>query len=401
VEQVNTEVHKPDWDYLGYRYSVISSIGTGGWNNVMDMIPARNPEEFSHFSNDDKGWINRWLDWADQNAEFLRHTRAILGPPAIGKVDGTSAVIRDHGYVFLFNPNYQETIASFRLDSSIGLSAGDNFLLCEIYPREGRLIGKAAAGVWRFSDAVSITMEGTSARVFGIEPLTLPVNAPLVFGAAASRATVTLNAGALKLENIAGEPGSAQEIGVLLPDAAPVKSVSVNGQEVRFKQTGTYVSSSLKFAGTNFTHSEQINLQLERDGLFTGIFVVPRRIFAQLAQRREQWPITWTKDDYAATWLVPERLLLFLQIAQPKDWLNPQITIDGRSATFTKAYSSARVDPATFVGFYLDLSRIEPDVAHRVELKVPLLKDGQFLGLFFDNVETEFTQAIAEPDGSH
>jgi hypothetical protein len=380
---------------------VISSIGTGGWNNLMDMIPARNPEEFSHFSSDDKTWIRHWLEWTDQNAEFVRHTRAILGPPAIGKADGTSAVIRDHGYVFLFNPNYKETIASFQLDSSIGLSAGDNFLLREIYPREGRLIGKAAAGVWRFSDAVSITMEGTSARVLEVKHLTLPVNAPLVFGAAASNATVTINAGALKLENIAGEPGSAKEIGVLLPDAAPVKSMSVNGQKVTFKQTGTYASSSLKFAGVNFAHSEQIKLQPESDGVFTGTFVVPKRIFAQLAQRREQWPIAWTKDDYAATWLVPERLLLFLQIAQPKDSLNPQVTIDGRSATFTKAYSSVRVDPTTFVGFYLDLSHIEPGVAHRVELKLPGLKDGQFLGLFFDNVETEFTQAIAEPGGNH
>jgi len=401
VEQVNTEVHNPDWDYLGYRYSVISSIGTGGWNNLMDMIPARNPEEFSHFSSDDKTWIRHWLEWTDQNAELVRHTRAILGPPAIGKADGTSAVIGDHGYVFLFNPNYKETIASFQLDSSIGLSAGDNFVLREIYPREGRLIGKAAAGVWRFSDAVSITMEGTSARVLEVKHLTLPVNAPLVFGAAASNATVTINAGALKLENIAGEPGSAKEIGVLLPAAAPVKSMSVNGQRVTFKQTGTYASSSLKFAGVNFSHSEQIKLQPESEGVFTGTFVVPKRIFAQLAQRREQWPIAWTKDDYAATWLVPERLLLFLQIAQPKDSLNPQVTIDGRSATFTKAYSSVRVDPRTFVGFYLDLSHIEPDVAHRVELKLPGLKDGQFQGLFFDNVETEFTQAIAEPGGNH
>src|SRR5260370_36389701 len=112
-------------------------MGTGGGNNVMDMIPLRNPEEFSHFSSHDKAWIRHWLEWTDQNAEFVRRTRAIRGPPAIGKADGTSAVIRDHGYVFLFNPNYKETIASFQLHSSIGLSARHSFLLRELYPRYG------------------------------------------------------------------------------------------------------------------------------------------------------------------------------------------------------------------------------------------------------------------------
>ena len=68
-------------------------------------------------------------------------------------------------------------------------------------------------------------------------------------------------AGTINLENIAGEPGARKGIGVLLPDVAPVKSISVNGQKVTFKQTGTYASSSLKFAGANFAHSEQIKLQ--------------------------------------------------------------------------------------------------------------------------------------------
>ena len=69
-------------------------------------------------------------------------------------------MIRDHGYVFLFNPNYKELIASFQLDSSIGLRAGDTFF-CENSIRvKAELIGKAGAGVWRFGDAVSYDLEG-------------------------------------------------------------------------------------------------------------------------------------------------------------------------------------------------------------------------------------------------
>jgi len=29
-----------DFDLLGYRYSLLSSIGTGGLNNVLNMLPA-------------------------------------------------------------------------------------------------------------------------------------------------------------------------------------------------------------------------------------------------------------------------------------------------------------------------------------------------------------------------
>ena len=43
-----------DWDYLGWRYSLLSSIAVAGWNNVLDMIPARDPEEFKHFSDADR-----------------------------------------------------------------------------------------------------------------------------------------------------------------------------------------------------------------------------------------------------------------------------------------------------------------------------------------------------------
>ena len=69
------------------------------------MIPARDPEEFRNFSDEDKKWFRHWIDWTDANKDHLRHTRTILGQPAIGKVDGTAAILGDSGFVFLFNPN--------------------------------------------------------------------------------------------------------------------------------------------------------------------------------------------------------------------------------------------------------------------------------------------------------
>ena len=36
-----------DFDYLGYKYSLLSTIGTAGQNLVFTMIPARDEAEFS------------------------------------------------------------------------------------------------------------------------------------------------------------------------------------------------------------------------------------------------------------------------------------------------------------------------------------------------------------------
>ena len=36
-------------DLLGYRYSLLSSIATGGMNNVICLIPSRNVSENEHF----------------------------------------------------------------------------------------------------------------------------------------------------------------------------------------------------------------------------------------------------------------------------------------------------------------------------------------------------------------
>src|SRR5262249_3965871 len=108
-----------DWDYLGWKYSVLSSIATGGWNNVINMIPARGSEEARAFSAADRQWFRGWIDWTDEHKDFLRHTRPILGAPALGRIDGTSAIVGNHGFVFLFNPNARRLSADVVLDESI------------------------------------------------------------------------------------------------------------------------------------------------------------------------------------------------------------------------------------------------------------------------------------------
>jgi len=127
----------------------------------------------------------------------------------------------------------------------------------------------------------------------------------------------------------------------------------------------------------------------------TGSFVIPNRIMQQLARRRELWPIPWTEEDYQTTWLAPERLLLFVQFAEPDDTMKLQLSLDGSPVELTRAYASVRAHPESFVGFYADLSRLTPDASHTIRLTLPKLDPGRFQGVFFDNVETEYTDQVA------
>ncbi len=398
VEMMYTRYRPRDWDYLGFKYSFISSIATGGWNNVVNMIPARDPEEFQHFSAEDKAWIRDWLNWTAQNKEYLRHTRTILEQPALGHVDGTAAIVGGRGYLFLFNPNYKQLPADFPLDQSLGLTTGDKFLLREIYPQKNRLIGKPDAGLWTRGDKVHLSLDGTSATVLEVIPQG-ELALPLLFNAtalhSATQPSVLLKEGTVSLLHVAGEPGTVEGIGVLLPERARISAMTINGTPQRFTQSGNYVETQAHFEGPRFAQAQEIRVSTARDGSLIGTFVVPQRVLDQLAGRKLKWPIPWKQEDYESTWLVPERLLLFVQAADASDAMPVTATLDGEPLKLQPAYSSSRVDGPCFVGFYADLSAIVPEIQHTIELRAPQMAPGQFQGIFFDNVTPQLTESIA------
>jgi hypothetical protein len=396
---INSTYRARDWDYLGFKYSVISSSASGGWNDVMDMIPGRDLAEFQNFSAEDKKWIRDWIAWTRENKEFLRHTRTIIGQPAMGKVDGTAAIVADRGFIFLFNPNYEALAVHFSLDRSIGLTGGGDYVLRELYPRKGNLIGELKNGVWKHGEPVAIGMHGTSAKVIEVMPAkdlnASAENALPVFNGG-PRATAKLDGTRLIIEDASNEMGSEAEIGVEVPEGSAVTSISVNGIKQHFMRSGDYIHTEVLFGGLPFWQAEKIQMQANAYVSEAGTFSVPKWVFDQLAARKKAWPIPWTSDDYETTWLAPERLLLFVQIAEPRDSIQVSMAIDGRTIELKKAYSSVREHADSFVGFYADVSKIEPDVSHKIVLNLPRLKPGQFQGVFFENVEPEYTEAMRD-----
>jgi len=395
VGQMLLPFRQRDWDYLGWRYSLLSSIAIAGWNNVLNLIPARDIEEFRNFSEADRQWFRHWIDWTDVNKDYLRHTRTILGQPAIGKTDGTAAIRNDSGFVFLFNPNGRRLEATFTLDESIGLKEHGKYSLNELYPLENRMIGKPGAGVWSYGDTVTRELDGGSALVIDIEPAE-PSHSAALFNAPSSDAAI--EEGVLRLTEVLGEVGASENLLVAAPNASRVKSVLVNGKQKPFTRVpGGLIQIPVTFAGEPFRHYQQIDTYNPAftGGTVTAAFRIPQRIFEQLARRRKAWPIPWTAEDYRSTWLAPERLLLYVQLAEPDDQWTASLRIDGRPVELRKAYASVRANRRNFVGFYADVSDLAAGREHSLELELPhSLKPGQFQGVFFENIETEYTSEI-------
>lgn len=389
-----------DWDVLGWKYSLLSSIATAPFNHVLNCIPARDPDEFKALSDEDKAFFRRWLDWTDGFAEYLRAVRPIIGPPMIGRADGTAAIREDRGFVFLFNPNHARVDAPFRLDASIGLVKGESFAVRELYPEEGRLLAAGEAPFWRFGDEIIVPMGGCQARVLEISPAPglEELKEPLLFNL---RGEAAWRANRLTLTGVSGEAGTGREILVVLPHGKRVLALTVNGVRTPYRKRGDILTAALKFAGQPFGRAERAGTAAAAftGGAYKASFRVPGRVFKQLAARKAKWPVPYTEDDLLAPWLGAHRLLLYVQVAEPDAKMSVIATLDGKPLELRKAYNSiyGHSPERTFLGWYADVSGVAPDTNHALEVVLPALPAGRFQGVFFENVEPEFTTSLAPP----
>ena len=281
-----------DWDALGWKYSLLSSIGTAPFHHVVNFIPARDPQEFAALSEDDKAWFRKWLDWTDENARYLHALRPIIGPPMAGRVDGTAAVVEDRGIVFLFNPNPGPKEARFKLDSTIGLVKSGTFMIKELYPEEGRLVG-SAEGLWAHGGEVVLTLPGREAAVYEIFPAPEEIAEPILFNV---RGAASLESNRLVLTDVTAETGAVRPVVVVLPAKARVRTLSINGVGHPYKTDPGRITATVRFAGRVFGRSQSAG---EVPAGFAGEryktrITVPARVFTQLVARRKAWPVDYS-----------------------------------------------------------------------------------------------------------
>lgn len=211
----------------------------------------------------------------------------------------------------------------------------------------------------------------------------------------------TLDGDFLTLTGIEAAAGRTTDLEVLLPAGHKVARLSINGRDfTAFQSRHDVLRVPVTFAGTRIDHCQQLgayDASFASQG-FSAQFTVPHQVFNQLAARRKAWPVLYTAEELLATWRGSGRLLLFIQIADPNDQWQLHLKIDGQPLEVRKAYSN--VFPLgrerTFTGSYADLTHIQPDTPHQVEVMLPAgLQPGQFQGLFLENVEALFTEELA------
>ncbi len=386
-----------DWDYLGWKYSVLSSIAVGGWNNVINMLPARDSAENASFGEVDRAWLRGWLEWATSHKELLRRTRHVLGQPALGKVDGTAMIDADSGYIFLFNPDPRRLAARVPLDASIGLTSSGHFAIHEVHPLRGRAHSVPSNRYWKPGDTLSVQLTGGSALVLRLTRVNNSFANPVVMlGTGVAR----LVRGTLVIDSVVGEQGDSGTIAVRVQGSARVSAARVNGTLTsHFTRRGGLITLSAQFGPSTLRPMQPVVRwdSTFAGGRIAGELFIPRNTVEQLSTRRAAWPIPWTADDYRTTWLASERLLLWAPIASADDRWDARLTIDGRPIEFRKAYTSIQTERSAFTGFYADISALLPDRSYRFQLDLPKLARGQFLGLYYENVEPVYVSATVRP----
>ena len=134
-------------------------------------------------------------------------------------------------------------------------------------------------------------------------------------------------------------------------------------------------------------------------GALRGTVLVPTAVFAQLAQRNTSYPVPWKEDDAAVPWLLPGRLLLFIDSppgslgpGQAGDGGNITAAINGSAIPVLEAYNCRTTRLSScFAGYWIDLSAagVQPDTPYELTIELPpILPAGTFNGVYYDNVDT-------------
>mmetsp|Transcript_99656 Transcript_99656/g.181800 ORF Transcript_99656/g.181800 Transcript_99656/m.181800 type:complete len:1071 (+) Transcript_99656:82-3294(+) len=332
-----------DFDYMGYKYSVLSSVATAGLNNILNFIPARDRGETAV----DVSFIRQWLDWADDHMIFLGNAAPIptLPSPTWGSVDGWHALSDNSGFVFLFNPNFKQMEVTITLDESVGISNAslgtlDRWMVLEKYPHNGT----GASGPWRAGENVTLKVGGSDAMVLYLEKHPAGGLAPSVGS---------------------GPTGTWRRV-----------PVSVNGLEAincsHLEDDTEYVW--VKFNGTKMYHAMPISDDVVpasfQHGWFNTSFSVPAGIQSQLDATAQSLKMSWTTQDNATSWLNPTRLLMTIFYDQPDETIVPRLFIDGHQMPLQKAYNSRDAlrqakHENTFMGYYYDATNLSLDDSHR------------------------------------
>eukprot|EP01061_Rhynchopus_euleeides_P004836 TRINITY_DN14033_c0_g2_i1.p1 TRINITY_DN14033_c0_g2~~TRINITY_DN14033_c0_g2_i1.p1 ORF type:complete len:930 (+),score=373.12 TRINITY_DN14033_c0_g2_i1:78-2867(+) len=380
-----------DFDLLGYRYSLLSTVGTAGLNLMWSMIPARDESEFNLFPQEERDFISRWRQFAFDNFEVLKNTAPIasFGAPAFGKIDGTAAMKDCSGYIFLYNPNFDvHDNATFKVDMSTQLKcgsspAGSQFKVSELFPQN------RTVGVWTYADTVTLAVQQQGVLVLQVEACNGPCSLPPVVGASVVGGRLRGAMGTTTRVTVAREA---------LDTLIPGKVCNVKGSG----EDGS-VQVDVQFAGERLVspHRAAVHGSLQADDVWYNFTAeVTAGMQAQLKHWETYYPIPWDPAvDYSALWLAPSRLPLYFPFTAPDMSRNLTLYVNGTKTALELAGTSrgAKHYPRTFTGFWwnaTDLVSAAPS-SHSISLYSPTgFTEQGFMGPYWENLAEQYTHEI-------
>ena len=163
------------FDYIGYRYALISAIAVGG--SVTPTILPRKPQEIDGYVE----FYNKWISLAKEIFPYSQNTIPFGSQVGCG-IDAYSKIKDNEGYIFIFNPFPRNIKFDFLFDKRIGFEKScDEFYTMLIYPynqvRECLRYGKRATYIIPAYDCVVIKV---SKRKFTLENDKLSKSLPRV-----------------------------------------------------------------------------------------------------------------------------------------------------------------------------------------------------------------------------
>ena len=133
-------------------------------------------------------------------------------------------------------------------------------------------------------------------------------------------------------------------------------------------------------------------------GVLAGTVSVPQGVLDQLAARAAAYAVPWTAEDRAISWLVPSRLIAFIDDGRALPRLNSSLpmdvtaTLDGAAVPVLPSWNCRGTQSAAcFLGRFVDLTAAGVTEAGRnysFVLTLPPMPAGAFQRVVYDNVET-------------
>jgi hypothetical protein len=164
-------------------------------------------------------FLKHWIEWAKKNYALLASTR-YLGEGNNGGY-AYSHIDRDHGYLFLVNPNYWSTKFTLQLDQHIGLWNGEQFALRELHPAPRYILADRLP--WpNWGDTVPINVGPLTVQVIEIDPAN-EVSTPILEGV---EGKVEVGTGGVVRVKMQGPQGHQERFALILPPRERAVSLS-------------------------------------------------------------------------------------------------------------------------------------------------------------------------------